>query len=429
MATRTLVRTSLNLLTLLFSALSSHAAEPAVLRLPLKAETLSPSAGSTFPSYDTLELARGAQGRYDVRLLPGETAPRLRDADFRLLVPRVPRLARGNDALTRLALIQREFNRNEVHNALPSGLDFSIANNCLERGLWEVKLARSEAGKTVTIFHAWLTFPKEEYARLFREANGLDYEAYDKLLASYPGVGGFPVPLAALRAVKSERELASLEIHAGDPLDRLTEQRGKVKLLKTEVPTYGDFTRPGRQPIMAAKFVAPGVYDPADTMRFDLTWLAHPSRILWREVSSPNGPGAFPEIEIDYENGYRIVIADAKLANLPARREVPVTEADVLKLVCGIGTPIIHAPAAERASEMAEDRPRYLMILDARRNHVDNHLAGVDGIYAWRDAGEPGRLHLWLVGYERIALVSHLSARWPPPRTSGAPGQARDAGD
>ncbi len=429
MPTRTLARTSVKLLTLFLSTVPLHAAESAVLRLPLKAETLSPPAGTTFPSYDTLELARRAQGHYDVRLLPGEAAPQLRDADLRLLVPRVPRLARGDEALTRLALIQREFNRNEVHNSLPGGLDFSIANNCLERGLWEVKLARSEAGKTVTIFHAWLNLPKEEYARLFREANGLDYEVYDKLFASYPGVGGFAVPLTALRAVKSERELSSLEVHAGDPLDRLTEQRGKTKLLKTEVPTYGDFTVPGRQPITTAKFVAPGVYDPADTMRFDLTWLAHPSRILWREASSPNVPGAFPEIEIDYENGYRILIADTKLADLPARREVPPTEADVLKLVCGIGTPIIHAPAAERAAEISEDRPRYLMILDTQGNHVDNHLAGVDGVYAWREAGEPGRLHLWLVGYERIALVSHLSARWPAPRTAGAPGHARDAGD
>lgn len=214
-------------------------------------------------------------------------------------MPRVPRLARGNDALTRLALIQREFNRNEVHNPLPGGVDFSIANNCLERGLWEVKLA-------------------------------------------------------------------SLEIHASDPLERLTEQRGKTKLLKTEVETYGDFARPDRQPITTAKFNAPGIYDQADSMRFDLSWPAHPSRILWREVSSPRVPGVFPEIELGYENGYRILIADVKLADLPARREAPATEGDVLKLVCGIGTPVIHAPAAERAAEIAEDRPRYLMILDAQ---------------------------------------------------------------
>lgn len=53
------------------------------------------------------------------------------------------------------------------------------------------------------------------------------------------------------------------------------------------------------------------------------------------------------------------------------------------------------------------------MILDAKGTHVDNHLTGVDGLYAWREAGEPGQLHLWLVSYERIALVAHYSANWP----------------
>jgi hypothetical protein len=305
--------------------------------------------------------------------------------------------------------------RNEVHNNLPDGTDFSIANNCLERGLWEVKLARARDGKTVTVFHAWLTFPKDEYGRLFREANGIDYEPFDGVLAAYPGVGGFVLSLDALRKVKSEKALAALDVHPADAVDRLPEQKNKTRLLKTEVATYGDFARPDKQPITMAKFNVPGLYDPAETMRFDLAWLARPSRILWREAESPRAAGPFREVEVDFENGYRVLLADAKLAGLPARSDAPAVESDVLKLVCGIGTPIIHASAAERAAELAEDRPRYLMILDAKGNHVDNHLTGVDGVYAWRDAGDPGRLHLWFVSYERIALVAHFSARWPAP--------------
>jgi len=72
---------------------------------------------------------------------------------------------------------------------------------------------------------------------------------------------------------------------------------------------------------------------------------------------------------------------------------------------------VIHATAAERAAELTSDRPRYLMILDAKGNHVDNHLTGVDGLYVWRDAA--GRIHFWLVGYERITFVAHFSAKLP----------------
>ncbi len=386
--------------------------EPATLRLPLKTERLAAPAGTELPSYETLGLAARGKGRYDIRLAPGQEAPRLDDADLTLLVPRVPRLARGNAALTRLALIQREFNRNEVHNPQPNGVDFSIANNCLERGLWEVKLARTDAGNTTTLFHAWFTFPKEEYARLFRDTGGLDYEKYDSLFGSYPGVGGFTLPLEALRTVVSERKLAGLQLHSGEPLDRLPEQRNKTKLLKTPgIATYGDCARPDKQPLVMARFKPPGLYDSEDAMRFDLTWLARPSAVVWREVANPAVAGTFPEIEMRFENGYRILVADSKLSDLPARSEVPAIDRDVLRLVCGIGTPVIHANAAERAAEISEDRPRYLMILDAKGNHIDNHLTGVDGVYAWRDADN--LLHLWLVGYERIALVAHLSARWP----------------
>ena len=391
---------------------ASSPPDSATLRLPLKVEKLAAPAGTELPSYETLELVARGKGRYDIRLAPGQEAPRLDSADLTLLVPRVPRLAHGNVALTRLALIQREFNRNEVHNLQPNGVDFSIANNCLERGLWEVKLARTDAGNTTTLFHAWFTFPKEEYARLFRDAGGLDYEKCDSLFASYPGVGGFPLPLEALRTVVSERTLAGLQLHSGEPLDRLPEQRNKTKLLKTpEIATYGDCARPDKQPLVMARFKPPGLYDSEDAMRFDLTWLARPSAVFWREVANPAVSGTFPEIEMRFENGYRILVADSKLPDLPARSEVPAVDRDVLRLVCGIGTPVIHANAAERAAEISEDRPRYLMILDAKGNHIDNHLTGVDGVYAWRDAED--LLHLWLVGYERIALVAHLSARWP----------------
>ena len=396
------------------STVRSDANSP--LRLPLRAEPLAAAEGAPpLPTYEAIELTRRTDGHYDARLVPGDDAPPLSGVDLTLLVPRLPRLAKGSEPLTRLAFIQREFNRNEVHHPLPGGLDFSIANNCLERGLWEVKLARTDAGKTTTLFHGWFTFPKEEYARLFAEANGGASEsAYDGLFAKYPGVGGFVLPLDDLRSVRGENVLPGVDTHARDALDRLTEQKGKVKLVRTAgLETYGDVVAPTRQPVTLAKFNAPGLYDPSESMRFDLTWLAKPPRVTWRRVSSARRPGTFPELELAFDNGYRIIAADAKLSDLPARAAAPQVEADVLRLVCGIGTPVIHATEAERVAELSEDRPRYLLLLDGKGNHVDNHLTGVDGLYAWREAGTPGKLHVWLVSYERIALIAHYSAAWP----------------
>jgi len=69
-------------LTLAGAAVS--AAETAPLRLALKAEKLTAPAGGPLPMFETLELLPRGEGRYDVRLIPGEGAPSLDKADLRL---------------------------------------------------------------------------------------------------------------------------------------------------------------------------------------------------------------------------------------------------------------------------------------------------------------------------------------------------------
>lgn len=395
------------------SLLEASPAAEAPISLPLVAEKIVPSPEAPVRAFQSIELSRLPNGSYGVRLLPPEAGLELPAVDLRLLVPRVPKTVRGSSPLAQIALIQREFNRNELHHDLPGGLDFSLANNCLREGLWEVKLAQKSGGKTVPVFHAWLDFPKPEYARLFGEVNSLPFAGVEPLLASYPKMEGLPVPLADLRRVEKETKLDVADLHLRDALQGLPEQQGKRKLILTPtVANYGDFSAAANQPIATARFSEPGVYNPKDPMKCELSWLAHPAGMTARSVRAAGGGAPFPEIEIAFANGYRILFADSRLASLAARSSVPSSESDVLKIVSGIGTPIIHATEEERAAELSEDRPRYLFLLDSKGNLVDNHLAGMDGIYLWREAGEPGLLHVWVVGYERIAFVAHFTTPW-----------------
>ncbi|MGE5412738.1 MAG: hypothetical protein ACM3NW_01075, partial [Syntrophomonadaceae bacterium] len=285
----------------------------------------------------------------------------------------------------------------------------------LKQGLWEVKLAQKDGDRSSLRYHAWFTFPSEPYARLFELRTGLSYAAYQSLFVDYPGLGGLPVPLEALRQVMAEKSTGPIEIHGDEPLQRLPEQAGKVRYVLTPgIEKYGDFASAAHQPIALAKFTEPGLYTTQDPMKFDLSWLAAPQRLTWRRVRNPRVPESFAEIEVLFANGNRILLADSRLEALPAQAQAPVKDPDVLKLVCGIGTPDIQATAADRAKEVAEDRPRYLMLIDAKGNHIDNHFAGVDGVYVWKEGGPREAVHLWLVSYERIAFVAHLSAPWAP---------------
>jgi hypothetical protein len=364
-----------------------------------------------------LRLTRLGGGRYALSFARGGEAPALAEVDLRPFIPRLPRLAQGEPTLVRLALVQRELNRNQTRYAVPGKPDsVFLANNCLKRGLWEIGLDRRDEQGQLTYFHGWFSFPEGDYAKLFEEINGTPFAAHAAALTGYPALDGFPVPLAALRSVAAESRVPSIATHAGEPVDRFSEQARKAKLvLSAEARTYGDWSARDRQPVVTAKFNEPGFYDPADPVHFDLAWLASPAEAYWRRVVSTKFADPFTEVEIRFANGYRLLLADDRLAGLAARSARPADDTDALRLTFGIGTPDIYASAEERAREYAAERPSYLLLLDAKGNNVDNHHAGLDRVYLWREAGETGRLHLYLVSYERILIAAHYSLPWRSP--------------
>jgi hypothetical protein len=330
----------------------------------------------------------------------------------------VPSLARGEPTLTRIALMQREFNRNETKFG-PVG-DFAeskIANNCLRAGLWEVILEKKkDDGTTGMKYHGWFELPKEEYARLFEQASGLKFADYEKSLAQYPAMGGFPVPLEKLRTVVKDHPITKFDLHLADKVDQFPEQQRKAALLlNKEIATYGDFVAAKNQPITTAKFSEPGLYDSADPVKFDLAWLAHVKAVHIRSVKGFNDKNELGEIEVVYENGNRLLLGDADLGRAAPLAKAPEKDGDVLRLTFGIGTPDIYATLAERTAEFTAGRGNYLMLIDAKGNHVDNHAAGIDRAFLYRSGTGLGDMNVLLVGYERIAIVSHLSFAWMKP--------------
>lgn len=368
---------------------------PSTLALPLRQDL------------KTVELRRMGE-RYAMALEGGPAPLALADADLALLVPRVPSYARQNDDLLRFALLQREFNRNEVKFG-PVGeiADFKLANNCLKTGLWEIMLdTKVETGNAMA-FHGWFEFPREEYARVFEQLNGRPFSDCAKIMAEYPAITGMAAPLSALRTVVAERSVP-VQSYPGEAPIRFGEQKRKAKLvLNPGIATYADFCAPANQPIQTATFAEPGYYDPKNPVKFDLTWLAQPKSALVREVALAQGGTKATEVELVYANGYRILLADRDLGALPARDAAPDNDKDTLRLTFGIGTPDIYATLSERSAEQNGERPNWLFLLGPDGKHVDNHQAGVDRVFCWSEKGKT--LHLYLVGYERIAVVSHLS--------------------
>jgi hypothetical protein len=382
-----------------------YADNPSTLARPLRQDLRS------------LELRDLGNAHYNIRVGDGPGSPSLENVDLRPFVPRVSALAKGDPDLVRFTLIQRELNRNQTRFGPTTGADEThVANNCLRAGLWEVLLDKRVESSLAMQYHAWFTFPTEAYGKLFEAANpGLKWSDYAKILAEYPKIDGMAAPLARLRTVEGEVKDLPVTTHLDEPVQFLPEQKRKSRLVVTPgIHTYGDFVLASNQPIKTAKFAEPGLYDSKDPVSFDLSWLKAPKAIAWRRVKASDGT-AMQELEIAYANGYRIVAGDATLGSLAPQAKTPEGDKDVLKLTFGIDTPDIYATVADRAKELESPRPNYLLLVGKDGRHVDNHHAGIDRAFFWRDDQTPSQLHVWLVGYERIALVSHLTVPWTTP--------------
>ncbi len=373
--------------------------------------------GSLGQELTTIDVIPQVDGLFTLRTGPAAGAPEWKDLDLRWFVPRIPAIAKGNETLTRVALMQREFNRNETRFG-PVGdyAESKIANNCLRAGLWELVLEKKkEDGSMGMVFHSWFDFPMDHYAALFTAANGMSFDVARSLTMGYPAFNGFKFPLAELRSVEAEIAVpaAQIDAHHGDKLHRLGEQTRKAHLvLNPGIEVYGDYVKPANQPIRITEFSEPGWYNLENPLAFDLTWMGAPESIAWRRVKGVQAAVAMQELEIRYASGHRIVIADEGLAALPVREAAPTKDSECLRLTYGIGTPDIYASLAERKAEFEGGRQNYLLLLDKDGNHLDNHLGGCDRAFLWRDAKS---LHIWLLGYERTSIISHLTIPWVAP--------------
>jgi hypothetical protein len=358
-------------------------------------------------------LAVGPDGRFGLELGSGDSAVKLEKADLALLVPHIPVYVGKDPSLVAYAALQREFNRNEVRfGAVPGADELRLANNCLKQGLWEVMLDKKNDKGSAMFFHGWFAFPKDAYSGVFEKVNGVAYADWKKVLEEYPHIDGLPAPLEKLRTVEKEQAAAVLG-HPDEPVVRFGEQKRKAKLLLNEgIAKFSDFTDPAQQPIRTATFVEPGRYDTKQPVSFDLRWLAKPKDAIRRSAKTVAGGTAVDEVEIRFENGYRLVVADRDLGALPPRKAAPDADKDLLRLTFGIGTPDIYASLDERTKETAEARPCWIFLVGPDGKNVDNHKAGIDRVFAWCEEGSPSTLHLYLVGYERIAVVGHLSLPW-----------------
>jgi hypothetical protein len=361
---------------------------------------------------------------------PPATAIELHDVDLAHFIAAVPNWVKADPDLTKVGLIDREWNRQQVrfhrsssHVHVREGGDgfeqralsrIDLARNCLNAGLWEVLLYTNEDGKERVYEHLWFTFPLGLYKQLFEQVNGLSYWSYWWSLEHWVDPSGTPIRLDRLRAVEQERTIKATA-RLDEPVAALGEQVRKRRNILTPVAaTYRDWYV---QPVRFASFIPPGIYSRAHSRETQLHYLAELTGATVRRIKSPAGPKPLAEIELAFRSNQtgeatRLILGGLDPATLPAAS--PSDYDRGWQVPFGIGNPSFFEPYDEVVASPPIERTFYGFHLDAQNRWLDHHAIGVDGPLLHWDADDPSLLHLYLLSYERHALLHHFTIPMPP---------------
>lgn len=378
--------------------------------------------------HPALRIQQIGDTRFRFLIEPGSdhaTAIELPEVDLAHIVAAVPSWVKVDRDLTKVGLIDREWNRQQVSFRRDSlyvhvhegGDGFEqrrlsrvdLARNCLNAGLWELLLFTVEDGQERIYEHVWFTFPLGLYKQLFERVNGLSYWSYWWSLEHWVDPAGTPIRLDKLRTVEREWAITASARWDEAPVWQ-AEQRLKRRnvLVPQAIHSYRDWYT---QPVQFASFIPPGRYSLAHPRETQLHYLAELIGATLRQVRIPTHTKLFHELELAFKDDHtgeltRLVLGGLDLRSLPSTP--PDHYERGWQVPMGIGNPGFFETYEKLLTSPPPQRSFYGVHLDAEDRWIDHHAVGVDGPLLHWDADHPSVLHLYLLSYERHAILTHV---------------------
>lgn len=346
-----------------------------------------------------------------------------RNVDVARMTPGVPEWCLKDDGLTRIALTDREWNRQQVQFPVPgdvveiTGGDgweqgeleiASIAKNCLNAGLWEVLLFHfDDEGKKQMYYQGWFTFPLGHYRDLIEANTGLAYEDHWFGLEHWDDPAGTVMNMDGLRTISSERETVA-DFNPDERLIIGGEQvRKKRTLLAPDITCWGQL--PERDDIRFATFIPPGTYSVSHPWANEYWRLAKFETATLRDATAANGD-TIDELELVFTGNdgstNRFIVGGLDFDTLPQLPIMKYPKGAYMPM--GIGTPPFYQDYAALLESDPMESPYYSFLLDEKNRWIDHHKSAIDGPVMHRDENDPSKMHLYLLSYERHTLVAHF---------------------
>lgn len=348
----------------------------------------------------------------------------IRNVDVSLMTPSLPEWTKKDAALRRIALTDRQWNRQQVAfgglnspNVEVTGgdgfeaknlLSAELAKNCLNAGLWEIQLFVNENNGKALYYQGWFTFPLGFYKEIFEQSTGLPYWRHWYYLEHWFDPEGTPLPMQSLREVVSEQAVAA----RFDKSERIMVAGEQIRKRKTTIAdnlvSWNDVYE---RDIRFASFIPPGHYSVAHEWKNKFPLINRFDKAILRKVVSPATPAPLSELELVFSSGdngntYRFFASGFDLAALP---QLPVSQYhNGMYMPMGIGIPPFAQSYADLQKTPPSKSPYVSVLLDKNDRWINHHTVSIDGAVLHRDEKDPGLLHVYLLSYERHTLLGHI---------------------
>ncbi len=160
-----------------------------------------------------------------------------------------------------------------------------------------------------------------------------------------------------------------------------------------------------------ATFTPPVFYNRADPRRTELGRFAQLKTAHWRTIAIEGvATPDLQELELVFEDatGSRathFVLGGWTRAALPRLSAAAANGG--WKQSMGFGNHTFYENYPVHLQMHRPNNPHYAYLADAQHRWLDSHRLGIDGPILHWDAAIPNRLHVWLLSFERHALVGH----------------------
>lgn len=339
----------------------------------------------------------------------------LDNLDISELIPTIPESIKSDEYLSYISCINQEWNRNQIHfmqDEFSSNMNkivrVDLARNCLNSYLWEVILFVEEEGETLPYAHGWFDFPQNLYAQLFEKKNDIPFSVYKKPMEKWVDPKSEKVDLDILRTV-----IDTVKIEFQDLSDKMYPLTGARKKKFKEIikpDTFKTMRDLQSDSTLFATFSSPGFYNKKDPRKTELGRLYHLKNVELLKIKTKSSRDTLYEMVLEFKHRItdketKLVIGGLNLNAFPMLSEQEVSNG--WKNSMGIGNHSFYEGYTKHIETKSKNSSYYAMFLDKDNKWLDSHKIGVDGpIFHFSDQ-ERKSLDLWLLSFERHALVGH----------------------